>query len=102
MTTLIYDIVDSDQNLKRIEVRESGSEWETVYGAGELCVDEGSVDDRDGNLKLLGVKDGTPRTVLVLKNTGFGGSEGDRGTASCECCKSGCDAAPIWKLKQIV
>lgn len=98
MTTLIYDIVDSDQNLKRIEVREGPGDWETTYGAGELCVDEGTIDDRDNNLKLLGVQDGTPRTVMVLRDTGFGGSEGDRGTASCECCGGSCDPAPIWKL----
>jgi len=88
----------SDQNLKRIEVREGPGNWETTYGSGELCVDDGTFDDRDNNLKLLGVLNGAPRTVMVLKNTGFDGSEGDRGTANCECCGGSCDPSPKWKL----
>lgn len=102
MATLIYDLIDSDSAITRIEVRESSETWKNLTAmTGKLCVDDGTVDDRDNDLTLLGVKDGTPRVVLVLKGTGYGGAEGDKGQASCDCCDTGCDPAPTWKLANV-
>ena len=103
MTALVYDLIDKNSNkITRLEVRNpliGEQSWEDLTPmSSKLRVHEGSVDDRDDNLKLSGVLDGEPVTVVVLKKTGWDGVEGDKGKASCNSCKSGCDAAPNWKL----
>lgn len=103
MATHVYEIIyDHQVEAGLLELKraiDGTATWEdTRPSVSDLCDQNGSVDDRDGNMKLLGVKDGNPVVVMTLKGASWSDAEGDRGDASCSCCSFGCDAAPSWKL----